>query len=82
MDTYDQDVEFVDNAPKVAKAETVPFDDKEIKSRIASIDEDIYTLYALKDQNERRDFLKENKNAIFPFMQAINQLDGNLTQEE
>lgn len=82
MDTYDQDVEFVNSKPKVVSETPEVFDDKEIKSRIAEIEERVYALYGLRDQTERKNFLKENQNAIFPFMQAINELDGNLTLEE
>jgi hypothetical protein len=53
-----------------------------MKSKIASIEEDIYKMYSIRSEGERKDFLKEQKNAIYPFMHAINSLEGNLTQEE
>lgn len=82
MHQYDEDVEFVSDKAQILKEKEEPFDDSKVRTKIADIEEEIYRLYAIKSEDERSNFLRGSSNAIYPFMEAILQVDNNLTFEE
>lgn len=71
LHNYDEDVEFVSDITKVHAEPPKEFDSSAVKAQIASIEEDIYQLYGLRNPEERKNFLRGSENAVVPYMEAI-----------
>lgn len=55
---YDEDVEFVSDFQPKRKDIAIVADDKEIEAKKTELEHMIYSLYEIKNDQEKKDFLK------------------------
>lgn len=71
MAHYDQDVVFVSEYKPNKKPVLKPADDKLINAKRTELEQMIYSLYEISNDQEKSDFLKNSGSPIKQFMSII-----------